>query len=240
GTLLIEWQDESNCSINARTYTPGGAFGSIQPISSGSGNVLGVVASNGTGWVCVWQSGNDILFRTVGADGTPISAAQKVNDASHTGQQTHPSIAGLNDGRFAIVWNDRNSQDIFLQRYSASAQPITGDQTSALNNLVTSGDQNAPTIAASSAAGGSYVSAWVDGGSGHIRARLIGGSANFLFNNVDGQSDEFQASLADGRTRGNPAAAVGGSGPFVAIGWEDNTADAKSGIYVRRFPLPAN
>ena len=242
GTLLVEWQDEAAGSIRARTYnTTNQAFGTTQDIAPGPGpNVAGVIASNGTGWVCTWQSGNDIMFRTIGADGTPISAAQKVNDASHTGQQSHPWIAGLSDGRFAIVWNDRNSQDIFLQRYSASAQPVTGDQTSALNNLVTSGDQNAPTIAASSAAGGSYVTAWADGSSGHIRARLVGGNAGFLFNNVDGQSDEFQASLQDGRTRANPVAIVGGSGPFVAIGWEDNTADKNSGIYVRRFPLPSN
>lgn len=240
GTLLVEWQDEATGSIKARTFNPSGSvFGTTQEISTGSGNTQGVVASNGTGWVVVWQSGNDIKVRTLGADGTPLSAEQTVNDASHTGQQSHPWVAGLSDGRFAVVWNDRNSQDIFLQRFSASAQPVAGDQTSALNNVVSSGDQNAPTIGASSAAGGSFVAAWADGGTGHIRARLIGGASGFLFNNVDGQSDEFQASVADGHTRANPAVAVGGSGPFVAIGWEDRTAGSP-GIYVRRFPLPGN
>ena len=82
--------------------------------------------------------------------------------------------------------------------------------------------------------------AWADGASGQIKARFPGGSSGFLFNNVDGQSDEFQASVDDGgsHNRQNPAAVVGGSGPFVAIGWEDQAGTP--GIYVRRFPLPSS
>ena len=66
---------------------------------------------------------------------------------------------------------------------------------------------------------------------------MLGGSAGFLFNNVNGQSTEFQASRTEGRTRANPAVASGGSGPFVAIGWEDKSATG-AGIVARRFPLP--
>ncbi|MEO8877886.1 MAG: hypothetical protein ABI461_19990, partial [Polyangiaceae bacterium] len=92
----------------------------------------------------------------------------------------------------------------------------------------------------STAAGGSFVAAWLDASSGDIRARLIGGASGFLFNNVDGQSDEFKASAEDGRQRANPTAAVGGAGPYITIGWEDTTPDANAGIYTRRFPLPSN
>jgi hypothetical protein len=61
-----------------------------------------------------------------------------------------------------------------------------------------------------------------------------------LFNNVTGQSSEFEASVEIARKRGAPTVVVGGSGPFVAIGWEDRTGDARSGIYGRRFPLPTD
>lgn len=243
GALLIAWQDDAAGAIKARPYntsvsplSPSG-LGTTATISSGTGNVGVVVASTGTGFVCVWQSGNDIKVRTIGADGTPLSAEQKVNDATHSGAQLHPWVAGLSDGRFAVVWNEQSSQNIFLQRFTASAQPVAGDQASSINNLVTGG-QNTPTIAAS--ASGSFVAAWVDSTSGAVRARFIGGSSGFLFDNVDGQSDEFQASLADSRTRANPAAVIGGAGPYVTIGWEDTTADANAGIYTRRFPLPSN
>ena len=241
GTILVEWEDAAAGAIKAKTYDPSsGAFGSVQTISDSAGSSAGVIASNGSGWVAAWQAGSDIKYRTIGADGTPLSAAVKVNDGTHSGQQAHPWIAGLPDGRFAIVWNDRTSQDVFLQRYSASGTAVAGDQSTALNNLVTEGDQNAPTITACTAGGGSFVAAWADGASGQIKARFPGGSSGFLFNNVDGQSDEFQASVDDAgsHNRQNPAAVVGGSGPFVAIGWEDQAGTP--GIYVRRFPLPSS
>lgn len=240
GTVLVEWEDAAAGAIKARTYNPSsGVLGATQTLSDTPGSSAGVIASNGSGWVAVWQAGSDVKYRTIGADGTPLSAPVKVNDGTHSGQQAHPWVAGLPDGRFAIVWNDRTSQDIFLQRYSASGTAVAGDQSSALNNVVTDGDQNAPTIAACAPGGGSFVTAWADGASGHIRARFAGGSSGFLFNNVDGQADEFQASLTDGHARQNPAAVVGGSGPFVAIGWEDQSGKIP-GIYVRRFPLPSN
>jgi hypothetical protein len=70
-----------------------------------------------------------------------------------------------------------------------------------------------------------------------VRARFAGGSAGFLFNNVNGQSTEFQASRDDGRTRANPSAASGGGG-FVVIGWEDQSMP-NPGVVGRRFPLPS-
>jgi hypothetical protein len=239
GLLFIAWQDESSGAVRGRTFNPGNAsLGQQREISNGANNKRVQIASNGSGWIAVWESGQDIKARAIGADGTPLATEQKVNDASHSGVQAHPSVAGLPDGRFAIAWNDRNSTDIFVQRYGADTRPIGGDQTTHVNDVVFEGDQSAPFIASGPQAGGSYVIAWVDGASGHVRARLAGGSTGFLFNSVDAQAGEFQASSADGRTRANPTVAVGGSGPFIAIGWEDTTSATTSGVYARRFPAP--
>jgi hypothetical protein len=134
------------------------------------------------------------------------------------------------------VWS--KGGDVFVQRYDDRGIAIAGDQAQPVNDVVTDGDQTQPTIAATPAAGGSYVVAWHDASTGHIRARFLGGSTGFLFNNVNGQSTEFQASRVDDRERATPVAAVGGSGPFVAIGWEDRSA-TNAGIVVRRFPLPS-
>jgi hypothetical protein len=146
-------------------------------------------------------------------------------------------VASLADGRFAVVWS--KSGDVFVQRYDERGIAIAGDQTSPVNDIVTEGAQTEPAIAALPASGGAYVVAWRDASSGHIRARFLGGTSGFLFNNVNGQSTEFQASRADGRDRVAPVLAAGGSGPFVAIGWEDKSASG-AGIVVRRFPLPSD
>ncbi len=237
GLLFIAWQDATGI-IRGRTYDPGsGTLGTQRDISTGATNKRPVITSNGTGWLAVWESGADVKVRAIGADGTPIATEQKVNDSSHSGNQTHPSVAGLADGRFAVTW--AGNSDIFVQRFGANTMPIAGDQSAKLNNVVGDGDQNSPSIAASTAVGGSFVVVWTDAASGHIRARLLGGDSGFLFNNVDAQNGEFQASVDDGRTRANPTAVVGGAGAAIAIGWEDNTTDARSGIYGRRFPLPS-
>lgn len=240
GLLYIAWQDDSGV-VRGRTYNPqSGALGTESDISTGLTNKHVVVASLGApGWIATWESGNDVKVRAIDPTGKPIGTEQKVNDATHSGAQQHPWIAALSDGRYAIVWGDRGSQDVFVQRFGADGKPVPGDQTATVNDVVKTGDQSTPVIAATPGAGGSFVAAWIDGASGHVRARFLGGTSGFLFNNVDAQSDEFQASATDGRTRANPTVAVGGNGPFVVIGWEDTTNDPnKAGIYGRRFPVP--
>jgi len=239
GLLYIAWQDETAGAIRGRTFDPQTkALGPQRDVSSGASNRRPSVASNGAGWIVAWESGQEVHLRRVGDDGAPLAGGEvKVNDATHTAPQAHPSVAALADGRAAVVWSDRASEDIFVQRFDASGAPLAGDQAARINDAVSDGDQTTPVIAVASSSGGAFVAAWVDLASGHVRARWLGGSGGFLFNNVDGQTGEFQASVAPGRTRANPTVAVGGARPFLAIGWEDDTADAP-GIYGRRFPVP--
>ncbi|HEY8042310.1 MAG TPA: hypothetical protein VIF15_21050 [Polyangiaceae bacterium] len=219
-----------------RTRTP--PYGTQVVLSSGSSNQAPVVAALSTGWVVAWQSGSDVVMRAVAPGGQP-SGASSVVSAGHHGVQDHPAIAavGGGDDRMAIAWADhgQNGADIVVQRFDATGAPV-GDSSTPVNDLVADGDQVTPALAAS-ANGGFFAVAWLDTPSGHVRARLLDASSGFDFNDVTGQDDEFQVSLVDGHTRGNPVAAVGGSGPFVAIAWEDQTPGAP-GIYGRRFPLP--
>jgi len=236
--LLVAWQDDaSGGKILARTITPAGVRGTQREISSGTGNVRVSLAPTPGGWVVVWESGGDIKLRQVNGDGLPQGPEQVVNENT-SGVQERPRVAAQPDGRFCVVWADKNKgDDVYFQRFNASGGKIAGDQTKALNDVVSDGVQSSPTIAALSAAGGAFAVAWLDAASNHVRARYVGGSSGFLFNNVNGQASEFQASAVDGRTRANPVIASGGSGPFVAIGWEDKTAGG-AGIVVRKFPSP--
>jgi hypothetical protein len=230
--LFIAWQDRSAGKIRGRTFNPSGnVLGTQQEIGDGARVQL---AATTNGWVAVWESQTDVKLRALGADGTPSGAEQTVNENTN-GTQNHPSVASLPDGRFAVVF--ASNGDIFLQRYAANGSKVAGDQAAPINDLV-KGSASAPVIASMPSGGGAFAIAWLDGVSGHVRARLAGGASGFLFNNVDGQPTEFQASLTDGRQRDNPAIAVGGAGQFLAIGWEDKSPNPGSGIIARRFPVP--
>jgi hypothetical protein len=183
----------------------------------------------------VWTSQTGIMLRSMDENGTPSGGEQTVN-GSGGGSAQGGRVAALPDGRFAVVWS--KDGDVFVQRYDARGVAIAGDQTTAVNDVVKDGEQSQPAIAALSAAGGSYVIAWYDASSGHVRARFLGGSSGFLLNNVNGLTTEFQASRSEGRERATPVVASGGSGPFVAIGWEDKSVIGP-GIVARRFPLPS-
>lgn len=208
-------------------------------LSTGSSNQTPAVAALPSGWVVTWASGSDVVMIPVGAGGQP-SGALSVVSAGHTGLQDHPGVASLGgaDGRFAITWADhgQNGADIVVQRYDATGSPVPGDSSTPINDLVANGDQVTPAIAGSSN-GAFFAVAWIDTPTQNVRARLLDGSVGFDFNNVTGQSDEFQVSVSTSSARANPVVAVGGSGPYVAFAWEDQNP-AAPGIYARRFPLP--
>lgn len=230
--LFVAWEDAAGSKISGRTLSPPSTLGNQIDLSTGTGNAGVSVATASTGWVVVWKSGTGIKLRAINEDGVPQGSEQAVNEsATVTGR---PRIASLPDGRFAVVWS--SGGDIFVQRYDAKGAKVAGEEATAIN--AKSGDQLTPAIGATSGAGGSYVVAWVDSKTGEVNARMLGGSSGFLFNSVNGQSTEFQASRSNGRQRANPAVTSGGSDPFVAIGWEDQTAPG-AGIVVRRFPLPS-
>ena len=118
------------------------------------------VAATTTGWVAVWQSGTGIKLRVVNEDGTPQGSEQTVNEGGTVTER--PRVASLPDGRFAVTWSAGG--DVFVQRYDAKGAKVAGDQASPVNDVVKDGEQITPSIASTSAAGGSYVVAWLDAG----------------------------------------------------------------------------
>lgn len=232
--LFIAWEDAASGSVAGRTLTPPSTLGSQIAISTGNANAQPSVAQTGDDFVIVWKSGTGIRFRKVNDAGVPQGADAAVSEGG--GGFDRPRVASLSDGRFAVAWIADGR--VFVQRFDAKGAKIAGDQAQPIDDGGDAGGQTGVAIAATPAAGGSYVVAWIDGATSHARARFLGGTTGFLFNNVDGQSLSFQASSTEGRTRANAAVAAGGSGPFVAIGWEDKGAAPNAGITVRRFPLP--
>lgn len=191
------------------------------------------VAGTSTGFIVAYQGsgtgdGDGIFTKRVDLAGT-AGAETKVNAAT-TGAQDQPDIASLPDGRFVVAW--RNGGDIFAQRFDASGAALAGDQDGPIH-VVVDGEQAHPAVAGF---GNTFTVAW-DSSDGNIVARYLGADGGFLYNTVNGQNEEFAATLPGvSGARTLPAVAMGGGG-WVAIGWQDPSPE-HAGIFVRRFPLP--
>jgi hypothetical protein len=241
GKMLIAWQDDKGPnpgSIQARTFTPPSTLGSQFALSTGSMNTAVSLAATPNGWVAVWQSGDDVKLRTINSAGTPNGSESVVNENT-AGLQDHPGVATLSDGRFAVAFCDHmaNGADIVLQRFNNSGAKLMGDQSIRVNNVVTDGDQVLPSIAGTSSASGAFAIAWLDKGTGDVRARIADGTTGYLVNSVDGQDQEFLASIGT-KTRNNPVVVAGGAARNVIIGWEDGSSTT-GGIVARLFPPPS-
>jgi hypothetical protein len=242
GAALLVWQSGSAVGpgkIIGRTFTPPSTLSTPVTLSSSSTSSRAQVAATSTGWVVTWSDGTNVKGIQVGSNGAASGSEFTVNDATHHGTQDHPAVAGIDMGRFAVAWEDHGASDggdIFVQRYDASGTAVAGDQANAINDTTNGAEQTQPAMAGSTLAGGMFVVAWLDTASNQIESRIVGGSSGFLFNNVDGQDDEFQVSIAS-HARNNPTVTIGGSGQYIAYGWEDGDATVP-GIYARRFPVP--
>ena len=239
--LFIAWEDQAAGGvINGRTFTPPSTLGNQVSISTGKSNSKVALAATPTGWVAVWQSGDDVKMRLIGADGTPAGSESTVNDNT-AGLQDHPRVASLADGRFGVVFADHQADatDIVLQRYNTAQAKLAGDQMIRVNNVITAGDQTLPAIAALTAASGSFAITWLDTnmGASDVRGRFAGGNTGYLANSVDGQEQEFLASLGS-KTRTNPLVVSGGASGNVIFGWEDKSSSG-AGIIGRLFPAPS-
>lgn len=237
GTGLVVWSTDAG-QVLGRIVSPTGVMGAEIPIAS---NAKGAKVTGGsTGWTVVYQGsgggdGDGVLVKSVSASG--VAGAEKLVNAVTQGLQDQPDVASLDDGRMIVSW--RSNSDIFAQRFDKGGSPLAGDQESPVSTVST-GDQGSPAVAASVGFGEFYVVAWEHALDSTVHARLLGANGGFLFNSVSGQNDDFDAThpqFTGTGIRKAPAVAIGGGG-FIAIGWEDDSAD-HAGVWVRRFPQPA-
>jgi hypothetical protein len=229
--LYVAWSNGTGIvgkMISAATLTGG----TQQTLATVGTNVT--VAATGSGWVASYLNGANVMMVTLDGSGNPGTPVQ----VNTTAGASNPGIAAFGS-TVAVIWADGGG-NILVQRYTSLSPltPIANDQANALQNpslMGGPGNESQPSIAAGT---NFFVATWVDTASGHVRARFLDGVGGYMFNAVNEQSTDFQASTLNGETRGNPPAVVGGAGPFVAIAWEDNMNAAGTGIWGRRFPLP--
>ncbi len=244
GEVLVTWTRSDG--IYGRiwrtdgTLLPSGSEISIAP----SGSAARVAGDANGFWVVYQGPGtgdpDGVFMRSVEPSMGMVGPEVAVNTVT-AGVQDQPDIAMLADGSTIVVWH--SASDIFFQRFDGSGNKASADDQNVPLNTTGANDATDQQHPAVTGANGYFVVAWETptttstGTLGNIAARFVGSTTGFGYNSVSGQNDDFIAT--DLGTTGNrylPAVAMS---TFVAIGWEDHAA-AHAGVWVRRFPAPAN
>jgi Ca2+-binding RTX toxin-like protein len=221
---------------------PVGSRISVNSFTAGNQGAPAVARTPDGRFVIAWQSedqdgsGYGIYAQRYSAQGVPEGLVFQVN-STIDGDQTNPTVAMGDDGRFVIAWQSaRNgSLDIMAQRYSPSGIPVDSEM---VVNQFTELDQKDPTIAMN--ASGQFVIAWV---SDHPALDVTAVP-------LDAEKSIFvQWFDADGVSKGKeqlvhryvkdaqeaPAAGIDNAGRFV-IAWQSINQDGNSwGVFARRF-----
>jgi Ca2+-binding RTX toxin-like protein len=172
-----------------------------------------------------------IRAQVFNADGT-TSGGEFVMNTTTGGDQDHPAVAGLSDGRFMAAWSDGSGTGGDASGSGVRAQIFNADGSVAvaefLVNTGTTGSQLDPAIAALD--GGRFVVAWVDDSgnpadsNGAICAQVFNADgsksgAQFLVNTttLSYQQQPVITTLADGR---------------FAISWTTNGIDSTAHVQV--------
>ena len=163
------------------------------------------VAMSDNGFVVVWASSaqdgdaSGVHARRYDADGNSLGAEFLVNTYT-TGEQDNPRVAMAASGSFVVGWRsqdqDGDGSGVFAQRYSADGNP-NGLELPV--NTYTTGDQEAPDVAASDF---DFVATWQgfsDGSGSGIFARTAGPSGFF--------GPEFQVNTHTTGLQGHPRVA---------------------------------
>lgn len=138
GGYVVTWGRLSSTSGGAQAFSaadvPLAAMQSAGSNGDGGGPPIPVVrALAGGGAVIAWQAvGQHLMMQQVAADGTPVTAAQIVDDLTASPIFASIAIGALPDGGSVIAWTQ--SGGVYARRYLASGAPA-GPQTKI--NLVT-------------------------------------------------------------------------------------------------------
>jgi hypothetical protein len=242
GEFAVAWMSyrsgASGWDVAARRYdregnTRGGEF-SVNARTAGFQGWPAVAAGPGGGFVVVWKSsggfrsGWEITARLFDAGGRPAGPEFQVN--THTSYpQVRPAVAADASGGF-VVWQgyapDGGQYGILGRRYDGGGAP-TGPEFQM--NVVTDGDQEAPSVAMRST--GEFVVAFRSlepDSDPALKGRLYDAAGAPL-------GGEIRIDAPSGGDRGAPSAAPVPDGGFVAAWTGSDPGGGASGVFGRWF-----
>ena len=145
-----------------------------------------------------------------------------------TYDQTNPSVAMNESGKFVIAWQrgDGDGEGIYAQRYDSAGNPV-GSEFQV--NTYTANDQWWPSVAMD--ASGNFVIAWQRGNGEGIYAQRYDSAGNRV-------GSEFQVNTFTTYDQTMLSVAMDASGNFV-IAWQRGDGDGE-GIYAQRYDSAGN
>jgi hypothetical protein len=242
GGFVVVWETRGRrTNIDGRRYDAAGVslprFRVPKKIRAAGHANPSVAGTKDGGFVVVWQALYDadrsdygIHAQRFGADQAPVGDEFLVNTRTREAQ-TNPSVAGLADGGFVVVWQsffqDRSWNGISGQRYGADGTPVGSEFRV---NETTEGDQTTPSVTALS--DGGFVVAWeslVDNGSaGDISVQRYDAAGRPV-------GSQFRANKTIADTQETPSVAGLADGGFVVVWNSDGISSQPDGIFGHRF-----
>ncbi|MDB5303423.1 MAG: uncharacterized protein JWM97_972, partial [Phycisphaerales bacterium] len=240
GNTVAVWQslgeDGDGWGIYGRRFDPSGnALGNEFLVNTTTThdqvNPAIVLTSSGA-FVVVWtsnQSGAQAVYgRGFNADGTPRGNEFQVSLNTTPMGSRAPAVAMDGSGNLVVAWEGNGSADsdgVYYRRYQSTLQP-SGPES--LVNTTTSSSQFDPSIGMN--AGGAFVIAWTDNGSGagKIAAQRFNQSGNAT-------GSQFQVGTTGGNHEDFSQVGVDSAGNFT-VAWADNFGGPReSDVYTRRY-----
>jgi hypothetical protein len=172
GDFVIAWQSSnqegptSGSGVYAQQFNSDGSLVGgeihVNTTVAGEQHEAAVAMDSAGEFVIAWTSGlgsaADVYAQRFSSAAAPLGTECRVNTTT-TGVQSTPSIAADADGNFVVAWQnsfqDGSGNAIYSQQYAADGSLI-GPEVRVNTN--TSGDRNAPAVAADT--DGNFVVAW--------------------------------------------------------------------------------
>ena len=196
----------------------------INSFTDNSQDLPALAALSNGGFVAVWASyrqGDSMTWslrsQMFDANGVAVGAEWAV-EPDGVNPQTTPVVAGLEDGRFVVVWSESGSDgpsDGVRARVFEASGVAAGDAFQV--NTETSGNQNAPSVAALS--DGGFIIAWQS--SDAQDGSMYGVFAQRYSADATSVGPEFQVNTTIFGSQGTPAVGSMPDGGFV-IAWNSD------------------
>jgi alpha-tubulin suppressor-like RCC1 family protein len=242
GSFVVVWQsttgDGNGMGVYAQMFRSNGvksrAEFKVNTTVRSHQSLPSVAALADGGFVVAWVSnlqdgsGLGIYAQRYNGTGAPVAAEFKVNKTT-AGNQTAPSVAGLDNGSFVIAWQspDDSGQGIFMQRYNAAGK-AQGAETQV--NTTELNDQSLPRVAG--LANGSFVVVWQsnlqDGSKLGIYMQRFGANGAKL-------GGELRVNTATANDQTTPAISSFSDNGFVVVWTSRNQDGSGLGVYAQVF-----
>ncbi|RZI47492.1 calcium-binding protein [Rickettsiales endosymbiont of Peranema trichophorum] len=249
GNFVVVWhsygQDGSGAGVYGQRYgADGSKLGGEFQVNTHTNSyqyypsITGL--SNGN-FVVVWYSyGQDgslygVYGQRYGGDGSKLGGEFQVNTYTNS-DQYGPSITGLSNGNFVVVWysygQDGSLYGVYGQRYEADGSKLGGEFQV---NSYTTGNQNAPSI--TSLSNGNFVVAWgsegQDGSGAGVYGQRYGADGSKL-------SGEFQVNSYTTGNQYHPSITSLSNGNFVVVWHSEGQEGGGPGVHAQVYDSEGN